>query len=82
MGKAAGCAAVSLFTVALEIISGQAANSKNLSWVLVAAVAWGHRDYLVRSGLGSGRLLGMLLIAPFLLLAVGIAGGALSTTRH
>lgn len=33
VGKAVGCATFVLFAVALEVLSGQAANSENPSWV-------------------------------------------------
>ncbi len=51
-------------------------------WLLVAAAAWGHRYYVVRAGLGSGRWLGALLAAPFVLFAAGIAAGASWSTWH
>jgi len=92
VGKAVGCAAFVLFAVVLEVVSGQAANSENPGWVYglvpltwsppVAAAAWGHRYYVVRAGLGSGRWLGALLAAPFVLFAAGIAAGASWSTWH
>lgn len=100
VSKAVGCAAFVVFAVALEVISGQAANSENPGWVyglvpltwspparvvwwlLVAAAAWGHRYFLVRAGLGSGRWLGVLLAAPFVLFAAGTAAGASWSTWH
>jgi hypothetical protein len=51
-------------------------------WLFVAAAAWGHRIYLVRAGLGSGRWLGALLAAPFSVFAAGIAVGASRSTWH
>jgi len=51
-------------------------------WLLVAAAAWGHRYFLVRAGLGSGRWLGALVAAPFVLFAAGIAAGASWSTWH
>lgn len=97
---AVGCAAFVLLAVALEVVSGQAANSESSSrayglvpltwpqpvrvtwWLLVAAAAAGHRYHLVRAGLGQGRWLGVLLAAPFVVFATGIAFGASWSTWH
>ena len=97
---AVGCAAFVLLAVAVEVASGQAANSESPDWLyglvpltwpqsarvgwwlLVAAAAAGHRYFLVRAGLGTGRWLGGLLAAPFVLFAAGIAAGASWSTWH
>lgn len=51
-------------------------------WLLVAAAAGGHRYYLVRAGLASGRWLVVVLAAPFVGFAVSIAAGASWSTWH
>lgn len=51
-------------------------------WLLVAAAAAGYRFFLVRAGLGSGRWLGLLLAAPFVVFAAGTGAGASWSTWH
>lgn len=51
-------------------------------WLLVAAASAGHRYFLVRAGLGTGRWLGGLLATPFVLFAAGIAAGSSWSTWH
>lgn len=51
-------------------------------WLLVGAAAGGHRYYLVRAGLASGRWLVGVLAAPFVGFAISIAAGASWSTWH
>lgn len=51
-------------------------------WLVVALAAFGYRRFFLRAGFRVSRVVTVLLVAPFVMFAGGVAGGAWWATWH